>query len=606
LANGGFRKTEVRQRTKRAPDDISLSYCAVAGVTVSAGAGALGRKGLEAPYDRRPAERALSNSVHAAGKERRVVSFDLPGWLVFLVIAPLTIASSALGEYAISENWLRPGVALAVVTVSALLLFVLVLFWSGRLLKLRTNQRDHASEALEESESRLRLAQSAASIATLDWDFVTVRAIWSSNFEQIFGVSREAVARASSYEAFLALVYPDDKPSIDAMLLRLLKSGGVFSEEFRIVKPDGAVCWIATRGEVICDHKGRPRRLIGSNFDITEQRAGEERLRRSLSIIALAIEAGETGVWTANLAARTSVCDERARAIFDLADGDGIDFELLGSRVHPGDRERVAAVFAAALKSGEKFTLECRILRRDGVVRWVSIRGKAEQEPLTGQATTMAGIVLDVTERRERETHLQGLLRELSHRSKNLLAVIQAMARQTATGSSSIADFQERFAARLQALAASHDLLVAADWHGASMADIAHSQIDYFLDPRASRIKIDGSPLLLRPDAAQNIGLALHELSANAVKYGALANATGTIDLFWNLPPGEPGARQLRIVWRESGGPPVETPKARGFGRAVIERVVAQALEGEAAVDFQPSGLTWTLEIPDRHILSHG
>jgi two-component sensor histidine kinase len=404
----------------------------------------------------------------------------------------------------------------------------------------------------------------------------------------------------------LALVYPDDKPSIDAMLLRLLKSGGVFSEEFRIVKPDGAVCWIATRGEVICDHKGRPRRLIGSNFDITERRAGEERLRRSLSIIALAIEAGETGVWTANLAARTSVCDERARAIFDLADGDGIDFELLGSRVHPGDRERVAAVFAAALKSGEKFTLECRILRRDGVVRWVSIRGKAEQEPLTGQATTMAGIVLDVTERRERETHLQGLLRELSHRSKNLLAVIQAMARQTATGSSSIADFQERFAARLQALAASHDLLVAADWHGASMADIAHSQIDYFLDPRASRIKIDGSPLLLRPDAAQNIGLALHELSANAVKYGALANATGTIDLFWNLPPGEPGARQLRIVWRESGGPPVETPKARGFGRAVIERVVAQALEGEAAVDFQPSGLTWTLEIPDRHILSHG
>jgi two-component sensor histidine kinase len=115
-----------------------------------------------------------------------------------------------------------------------------------------------------------------------------------------------------------------------------------------------------------------------------------------------------------------------------------------------------------------------------------------------------------------------------------------------------------------------------------------------------------GSPLLLRPEAAQNIGLALHELSANAVKYGALANATGTVDLSWNIPPGETGARELRIVWRESGGPLVEKPKARGFGRAVIERVVAQALDGQAAVDFEPSGLTWTLNIPDRHILSQG
>jgi PAS domain S-box-containing protein len=531
---------------------------------------------------------------------------DAPAWRALFVIAPLTILASAFGEYVISEHWLWPGAALAVVTVSALLLFVLVLLWSARLLKLRTTQRDKVAEALEESESRLRLAQSAASIATIDWDFVADRAVWSPNFEQVFGVAREAISRGSSYDAFLAFVHPDDKPNMDAMLLRLLKSGGTFSEEFRIVKPDGAVCWIATRGEVFCDHKGRPRRLIGSNFDITERRAGEERLKRSLSIIALAIEAGETGVWTSDVVARTSVCDERARAIFDLDEGAGIDFELFGSRVHPSDRERATVAFAEALKSGENFTLECRILHRDGVARWVSIRGKAEQDQLTGQATTMAGIVLDVTERRERETHLQGLLRELSHRSKNLLAVIQAMARQTATGSSSVADFQERFAARLQALAASHDLLVAADWHGASMADIAHSQIDYFLDPLASRIKIDGSPLLLRPDAAQNIGLALHELSANAVKYGALANATGTVDLAWSLPPGQLGARQLRIVWRESGGPPVEKPKARGFGRAVIERVVAQALEGEAAVDFQPSGLTWTLDIPDRHILSHG
>ena len=473
-------------------------------------------------------------------------------WRVLAVVVVLTITSGLIGEYATRVNIVRPTAALAAVTACELLLFVVALLWSGRLLHLRTRQRDRATEALEESESRLRLAQSAANIATIDWDFVTGRAIWSSNFEQVFGVPYAAVAGPSAYEAFLALVYPDDKPIVDAMLLRLLKSGGAFSEEFRIVRPDGAICWIAARGEVICDQKGRPRRLIGSNFDITAQRAGEERLRRSLDIIALAIEAGETGVWTSDIVARTSVYDERACAIFDWPDESGaMDFEAFRSRIHPGDRDRVAVVIAAALKSGENFTLECRILRRDDTVRWVSIRGKAEHDAVSGVATTMAGVVIDVTERRERETHLQGLLRELSHRSKNLLAVIQAMARQTATGSSSVADFQERFAARLQALAASQDLLVAADWHGASMTDIAHSQIDYFVDPVATRITINGSNLLLRPDAAQNIGLALHELSANAVKYGALANATGTVDLTWSVPPVEEGDRRLRIVWRE-------------------------------------------------------
>ncbi len=553
-------------------------------------------------------ERARGKLGHAVKNPKQILYAlvaDAAMWRVLLAVTPLTILIGALGEFAISENLMTPGSALAAITSSALFIFAVVLAWSMRVLRLRTAQRDTATEALSESESRLRLAQSAANIATVDWDFVTGRAIWSSNFEQVFGVPLQAVAGPSPYEALLALVHPDDKPIVDAMLLRLLKLGGGFSEEFRIVRPDGASSWIAARGEVICDSRGRPRRLIGSNFDITKQRLGEERLRRSLAIIGLAIEAGETGVWTSDMVARTSVCDERACAIFDLPENGGsLDFEAFRSRIHSGDHERVGGVIAAALRSGENFTLECRIVRRDAVVRWVSIRGKAEHDPSSGRATTMAGIVLDVTERRERETHLQGLLRELSHRSKNLLAVIQAMARQTAIGSSSVSDFQERFAARLQALAASQDLLVAADWHGASMADIAHSQIDYFVDQVSTRIKIRGPPLLLRPDAAQNIGLALHELSANAVKYGALANATGTVDLSWKSAPSAETGHDLEIVWRESGGPPVEKPKARGFGRAVIERVVAQALDGHAEVDFEPSGLSWTLNIPDRHILS--
>ncbi len=551
----------------------------------------------------------MSNN-HARNTETRP-SFEPEGgegvsatWRVLLLAVPLSLLNSFLATYLVAADRLTAAPAVAIMALSNLLVCALALGVNDRILRERTAQRDAAASALLDSESRLRWAQAAANIATIDWDFVAGRAVWSTNFEQVFGVPGGVVAGNSPYESFLALVFPDDRGRVDAMHLRLLDAGGPFSEHFRILRPNKEVRWIASRGEVTCDDQGRPRRLIGSYFDVTEQRLNEERLRKSLSIMALAVEVGEIGIWTSDYVARSGTWDERARAIFDWpGDGDQVGFNAFTARVHPDDREQVRNVVIAALKSAATFSLECRIIIRDKSERWLSIRGKAELDSQSGLATTMTGIVLDVTERRARESHLHILLREISHRSKNLLAMIQAMARQTGLSSTSLPDFQHRFAARLQGLATSHDLLVAEDWRGASMLNIMQSQLNQFVGEMATRIRIAGPPLQLRPAAAQNLGLAIHELSTNAVKYGALANATGVIDLSWSTTVGEHGEGQLKIVWRESGGPAVSAPTTQGFGGVVLERVVAQALEGHAEAAFNPSGLTWTLTIPDRYVV---
>src|SRR5258708_2633083 len=180
----------------------------------------------------------------------------------------------------------------------------------------------------------------------------------------------------------------------------------------------------------------------------------------------------------------------------------------------------VAAGKRGVLGSGEAKRAEVSFEDTPGV-RWHDLH----IEPLRNEAGEVVGLTcasVDVTERKEGEAHLRLLLRELTHRSKNLLAVIQAMARQTAHHAGSVEGFLTQFGARLQALAASHDLLVRESWYGASLNELIRSQLAGYLDRSAPQVSIEGPPIALKPEAAQNLGLALHELAVNAAKVGAL------------------------------------------------------------------------------------
>jgi two-component sensor histidine kinase len=229
-------------------------------------------------------------------------------------------------------------------------------------------------------------------------------------------------------------------------------------------------------------------------------------------------------------------------------------------------------------------------------VRWYDLH----IEPLRDVSDAIVGLTcaaVDITGRKEGEAHLRLLMRELTHRSKNLLAVIQAMARQTARHAGSIDGFLEQFGARLQALARSHDLLVQEEWHGVALAELVRSQLAPYFDRNSGQITMEGPPVMLRPEAAQSLGLALHELAINAVKFGALSTDSGRIAINWTWQPTrDPPA--VEIVWTEIGGPKVEAPARRGFGTLVVERNLARAIEGEVELTFGDEGVRCRIAIP--------
>jgi len=214
-----------------------------------------------------------------------------------------------------------------------------------------------------------------------------------------------------------------------------------------------------------------------------------------------------------------------------------------------------------------------------------------------GKSIGATFVIRDITALKRREQHVHFLMRELTHRSKNLLAVIQAMARQSLSHLNSPEDFVTRFSARLSGLAGSHDLLSNVDWEGASLIDLIRSQLRHYEDRFDEKIHIDGPDLFLRPEAAQNIGIALHELSTNAAKYGALSVPEGNVSISWKLKT-ENDVPRLQMIWHEKGGPLVEPPARKGFGHIVMDRITGQALGGTSRADFNPDGVTWTLDVP--------
>ncbi|HEX5212690.1 MAG TPA: HWE histidine kinase domain-containing protein [Pseudolabrys sp.] len=250
-----------------------------------------------------------------------------------------------------------------------------------------------------------------------------------------------------------------------------------------------------------------------------------------------------------------------------------------------------------ALASGESKRTEFSY--EDGSsLRWNDLH----IEPLRNEAGDIVGLTcasVDVTERKEGEAHLRLLMRELTHRSKNLLAVIQAMARQTARHAGSIDGFLNQFSARLQALAASHDLLVRESWHGASLREIIQSQLAAYIGGGKEQVEIEGDPVVLRPEAAQNLGLALHELATNAAKFGALSVAGGRVSIDWLQHD-----NAMELNWREHRGPKVKVRRKKGFGSMVIERNLARALDAKVEMAFDPDGFHCHIVIPASQILS--
>lgn len=195
----------------------------------------------------------------------------------------------------------------------------------------------------------------------------------------------------------------------------------------------------------------------------------------------------------------------------------------------------------------------------------------------------------------ERTEHVRQILKEMDHRSKNLLNVVQAIARQTAAASPE--EFMPRFSERIQTLAASHDLLVRNQWQGVDIDDLIHVQLGHFREFLDNRIELEGPPVRLSVTAAQTIGMILHELATNAAKYGALSNDSGRVEIRWSAND------RFTLGWIERGGPKVASPRRHGFGSTVVKAMAEANLDGNVDLDFSPWGLRWQVTCPSSNVL---
>ncbi|MBZ6077391.1 HWE histidine kinase domain-containing protein [Microvirga puerhi] len=200
----------------------------------------------------------------------------------------------------------------------------------------------------------------------------------------------------------------------------------------------------------------------------------------------------------------------------------------------------------------------------------------------------------EIDERRQAQKQQSLLIRELHHRVKNTLATVQAVVGATARSTSSIEDFYAAFVGRIISLANTHSLLTEAIWQTASLREILEKELSPYNDGTGERIVLDGPPVELPSEAAVPIGMAVHELTTNAAKYGALSVASGRVAVRWESAV-EPDGLRLRLTWTEQGGPSVASPKRQGFGSRLLHRVLATQLNAAVQMDFEPSGLKVSL-----------
>ncbi|HUQ37097.1 MAG TPA: HWE histidine kinase domain-containing protein [Aestuariivirga sp.] len=263
---------------------------------------------------------------------------------------------------------------------------------------------------------------------------------------------------------------------------------------------------------------------------------------------------------------------------------------------------RVVAEFAG--KAGEHLDMLCR--RKDGTEFWAGLLFNPVRDE-GGKVIQHFVSLVDLTRHKNELVQSKMLIDELNHRVKNTLSTVQSIVWQALRTVSDPTLLGEAIESRLLALSRSHDLLTREKWKSARLTDIVHDALEPFgiSDGDAERITIKGINVRFPPKAALALGIAFNELATNAVKYGALSNAAGSILIEWTIEPSAQGDR-LILTWTEKGGPSVSPPSRKGFGSRMIEQGLTHELEGTAHLDYTPEGLICTMNFPAQKVIHYG
>jgi len=317
------------------------------------------------------------------------------------------------------------------------------------------------------------------------------------------------------------------------------------------------------------------------------RRVAETLLRESERRLELALGAGKMGAWEWNIVTGDVIWSAAIKRIHGLdPDAPSAGFADFSRDIHPDDAERVFAYVKQALENPKEYHLTYRIITPDGQLRWLEAFGQFMLDE-AGKPQRLAGICMDITDRKLAEAQRDLLVAELSHRVKNTLATVISVATQSFSRGPSVDESRRSFEARIRALARAHTRLAEGNWSGASLQAILLDELAPYRLDDGSNVRVSGPDLMLDPKFAVALGMAFHELSTNAAKYGALS-ANGIVSVAVAVTPDN----QLNIRWAESGGPTVGAPARSGFGRMLLEQALASDLRGQVQMKFTEKGLS--------------